>query len=90
MKKVISCILVLSLVLVVTVSAMPSTQNSSVKMTDTQMMQSVGGWDGWACLGDIAYGGFMGGCAGSYFGFYGGLAGCAIGALYNGWKSEAC
>jgi hypothetical protein len=62
MKKVICCILILSLVLAATVFAMPNTQKSSVKMSDAQMMQAVGGCD-WFLIGMWLAAGMMTGGA---------------------------
>ena len=51
MKKIISCILMLSLVLTAVGFALPSNQNTNVKMTETQMMQAVGGDCDWFLVG---------------------------------------
>ncbi len=58
MKKVISSVLIFSLVLTIFASAMPGYQNNSVKMSDPQLSVSVGGWD-WGCAVAIAGAGLM-------------------------------
>lgn len=80
MKKIISCVLLLSLALTIVVSAMPSRQATSTQLVDQQMTQIVGG----RSISDIKDGGGAGGggrlwaCVGAAFIGGVGIAGAAF------------
>jgi len=58
MKKIISSVLIFSLVLTIFASATPNSRDNSVKMSNAQMMQAVGGIN-WYCVAAVVGTGIM-------------------------------
>jgi hypothetical protein len=84
MKKVISSVLILSLMLTIFASAMPNNRNVSVKMNDTQMMVSVGGDDADCFFATVAMLGGTLGWAAATVGTLGvGTVAAGIGLFYT-------